>query len=125
VSQHGPPIVGFDHVQFTLPAGREDEADRFYVDVLGFSCEEKPPALAARGGRWYRSGVVRFHLGVDAEFRPAPRSHPAFAVADLDALVGHLAAHGHRVEWDENVPGVARCYVRDPFGNRLELVAAH
>lgn len=117
-------IVGLDHVQFTLPVGAEAEADRFYVGVLGFETEEKPPVLAARGGRWYRSGPVRFHLGADGDFRPATRAHPAFVVADLDALVAHLGTHGLAVEWDENIPGVGRCYVHDPFGNRLELVAA-
>ena len=118
------PIVGLDHVQFTLPVGAEDEADRFYIDLLGFATEEKPPVLAARGGRWYRSGPVRFHLGADGEFRPAVRAHPAFVVADLGALVARLAEHGFGVEWDENIPGVGRCYVLDPFGNRLELVAS-
>ena len=117
-------IVGLDHVQFTLPRGREDDADRFYMGLLGFEAEEKPPVLAARGGRWYRSGSVRFHLGSDADFRPATRAHPAFVVADLDGLVARLAGQGIGVEWDENIPGVARCYVLDPFGNRLELVAA-
>jgi catechol 2,3-dioxygenase-like lactoylglutathione lyase family enzyme len=117
-------IVGLDHVQFCLPVGREEEADRFYIDLLGFEAEEKPPRLAARGGRWYRSGPVRFHLGADGDFRPATRSHPAFVVADLDALVAHLAERGIGVEWDENIEGVGRCYVRDPFGNRLELVDA-
>ena len=87
-------IVALDHVQFTLPPGQEDEADRFYLGVLGFSTEEKPPVLAARGGRWYRSGPVRFHLGSDADFRPATRAHPAFVVADLDALVARLAEDG-------------------------------
>ena len=118
------PIIGLDHVQFCLPVGREEEADRFYVGRLGFEVEEKPPVLAARGGRWYRSGPVRFHLGADDDFRPATRAHPAFVVADLDALVARLATEGIGVEWDENIPGVSRCYVRDPFGNRLELVAA-
>jgi len=117
-------IVGLDHVQLTLPVGAEPEADGFYVGVLGFEIEEKPPVLAARGGRWYRSGAVRFHLGADADFRPATRAHPAFVVADLDALVARLGSHGLAVEWDETIPGVGRCYVRDPFGNRLELVAA-
>ncbi len=117
-------IVGLDHVQFTLPPGREEDADRFYVRILGFETEEKPPVLAARGGRWYRSGPVRFHLGADAEFRPARRAHPAFVAADLEALVARLAGEGFEVEWDDTIPGVGRCYVRDPFGNRLELVAA-
>jgi catechol 2,3-dioxygenase-like lactoylglutathione lyase family enzyme len=118
-------IVALDHVQFTLPVGREDEADRFYVGLLGFETEEKPPVLAARGGRWYRSGPVRFHLGADGGFRPAVRAHPAFVVAGLDALVARLAEAGLGVEWDEEIPGERRCYVRDPFGNRLELIASH
>jgi catechol 2,3-dioxygenase-like lactoylglutathione lyase family enzyme len=117
-------IVGLDHVQFTLPVGGEEAADRFYVGLLGFEVEEKAPVLAARGGRWYRSGSVRFHLGVDEDFRPARRAHPAFVVADLDGLVATLASCGIGVEWDTNIPGVARCYVLDPFGNRLELVAS-
>jgi catechol 2,3-dioxygenase-like lactoylglutathione lyase family enzyme len=118
------PIVGLDHVQFSLPPGHEEEADRFYVDLLGFSIEEKPPLLAARGGRWYCAGPVRFHLGADGDFRPATRSHPAFVVDPLAALVARLADAGIGVEWDENIEGVERCYVHDPFGNRLELVDA-
>jgi catechol 2,3-dioxygenase-like lactoylglutathione lyase family enzyme len=117
-------IVGLDHVQFTLPPGGEPEADRFYIDLLEFEAEEKPPALAARGGRWYRSGAARFHLGADARFAPAERAHPAFVVDDLHGLAGRLARAGVAVEWDSQVEGVARCYVHDPFGNRLELVAA-
>jgi len=105
-----------------MPAGAEEQADRFYVDVLGFVVEEKPPVLAARGGRWYRSGTVRFHLGVDAGFRPATRAHPAFVVTDLDALVARLARERVTAKWDEHISGTRRCYVDDPFGNRLELV---
>jgi catechol 2,3-dioxygenase-like lactoylglutathione lyase family enzyme len=118
------PIVALDQVQFTLPPGREEEADRFYVGVLGFELEEKPPVLAARGGRWYRSGTARLHLGSDGDFRPATRAHPAFLVEDLDTVVARLAQGGRAVEWDENEPGVRRCDAHDPFGNRLELVAS-
>jgi catechol 2,3-dioxygenase-like lactoylglutathione lyase family enzyme len=118
-------IVGLDHVQFSLPPGGEELADAFYVGLLGFMAEEKPPILAARGGRWYRSGAVRFHLGVDPQHRPSSRSHPAFFVADLDSLTQRLASEGLDVEWDEHIDDVRRCYIHDPFGNRLELVAAN
>lgn len=117
-------ITALDHVQLSLPQGGEQQADGFYVSLLGFEVEQKPPVLDARGGRWYRSGPVRFHLGVEGDFRPARRSHPAFTVDDLDMLVRTLNGSGIDVEWDENIPGVRRCYVADPFGNRLELIAA-
>lgn len=117
-------IIRLDHVQLAMPAGREAEADRFYIGLMGFDTETKPPILAARGGRWYQSGSVRLHLGVEEDFRPAKRAHPALIVHDLDNLATVLIEEGYAVEWDENIPGTRRCYVQDPFGNRLELVAS-
>lgn len=111
-----------DHVQVAIPAGAEAACDAFYVGVLGFSVVEKPPALAARGGRWYRRDGAEVHLGVDPAFRPATKAHPALALADYDAVVARLEGLGHAVTPDGEVPGVARCYVADPVGNRLELI---
>ena len=51
-------ITRLDHVQLAMPAGREDDADSFYRDLLGFDVLPKPPLLAARGGRWYATGEV-------------------------------------------------------------------
>ena len=31
-------------------------------------------------------------------------------------------AAGHGVRFDDEIPGVRRCYVDDPFGNRIELI---
>lgn len=116
-------IVRLDHVQLAMPAGREAEADAFYRDLLNFDVLPKPAPLAARGGRWYASGDVQVHLGVDADFRPAKKAHPALVVDGLDALVERLAAAGITPQWDDGQPGVHRCYVDDPFGNRIELIA--
>ena len=113
-----------DHVQLAIPAGAESACDRFYVDALGFAVEEKPPTLAARGGRWYRREGAALHLGVDPDFRPATKAHPALALGDYDAVVARLEAGGHPTRPDAEVPGVVRCYVEDPVGNRLELIRA-
>jgi catechol 2,3-dioxygenase-like lactoylglutathione lyase family enzyme len=43
-------VTGIDHVQLTMPPGREDDARRFYGGLLGLPEKAKPPALAARGG---------------------------------------------------------------------------
>lgn len=116
------PVVGVDHVQIAMPAGREDDARAFYAGLLGIPEIVKPPALAARGGAWFERGALKIHLGVDREFRPARKAHPGLLVAGLDALIERLRAAGHAVAEDEPLPGYRRVYVDDPFGNRLELM---
>ena len=103
-------------MQLAAPPGCEEAARRFFGDVLGMREVEKPPELAARGGVWFE----RLHIGVEEDFRPARKAHPAFVVDDLDALAARLGD----VQWDEALPGVRRFYAADPWGNRLEFVQA-
>jgi catechol 2,3-dioxygenase-like lactoylglutathione lyase family enzyme len=114
-------IVAIHHVQLAMPRGREEEAREFYARLLGIPEVPKPEALAARGGAWFENGELRVHLGVESDFRPARKAHPALLVRGLSALVQRLAAAGVRVEV-ELMPGHERVYVSDPFGNRLELL---
>ncbi len=107
-----------------MPRGQEAAARAFYETVLGLEERPKPPVLAARGGCWFSNDQVTLHLGVEDDFRPARKAHPALVVEDLDALCGMLEEAGHGVQFDDEVPGVRRCYVDDPFGNRIELIEA-
>jgi diguanylate cyclase (GGDEF)-like protein/PAS domain S-box-containing protein len=109
-----------------MPGGEEAEraAERFYVDVLGLERVPKPPALAVRGGCWFEGLSVRLHLGVDADFRPATKAHPAIIVDDLDVLCQRIVAAGGEVRSADGLPGVARVHTDDPFGNRVELIQA-
>ena len=116
------PIVGIDHVQLAMPAGREEEARAFYSSLLGLPEVPKPEGLAKRGGAWFESSEVKIHLGVDREFHPAKKAHPALLVKGLRPLVERLRAAGVAVVDDEPMPGCDRVYVSDPFGNRLELI---
>jgi len=115
-------ITAVDHVQLAAPPGSEDRLRAYYTGVLGMTEIPKPPALAARGGCWFQAGPVQLHLGVEAAFQPARKAHPAFVIADLAGLAVTLAAAGHRVDWDDELPGVRRLYTDDPFGNRIELM---
>jgi catechol 2,3-dioxygenase-like lactoylglutathione lyase family enzyme len=115
-------VLRLDHVQLAMPAGGEDAARSFYRAVLGIPEVAKPPHLARRGGCWFESGAVKLHLGVDTAFMPARKAHPALIVRDLAALVARLNAAGHVVIEDQPLAGYARCYVDDPFGNRIELM---
>jgi catechol 2,3-dioxygenase-like lactoylglutathione lyase family enzyme len=115
-------VVGVDHVQLAMPAGREEDARRFYGGLLGLPETAKPPELAKRGGAWFESGSVKIHLGVDADFRPARKAHPGLLIEGLSELVRRLREAGYVVSDDEPLPGYYRVYVHDPFGNRLELL---
>lgn len=109
-----------DHVQLAMPAGAEPEATTFYQGLLGIPRVTKPAGLEARGGCWFEHDRLRVHLGVDQDFRPARKAHPAFAVAGLEDLLALLDAAGHPVRRVEDVPGMPQWYVDDPFGNRIE-----
>ena len=116
------PVERLDHVQLAMPAGGEKDARAFYRDALGIDEVIKPPHLAARGGCWFERGALKVHLGVEADFRPARKAHPAFIVTELAALVATLKSHGYAVIEDQQLEGYGRVYVDDPFGNRLELM---
>ena len=116
------PVLGLDHVQLAMPAGREAEARAFYGGLLGLCEVEKPPRLAERGGCWFERGELKVHLGVEEAFRPARKAHPAFLVEGLPALAQQLERAGHPVMADRELPGYDRVFVDDPFGNRIELM---
>jgi hypothetical protein len=120
----GFAIIGLDHVQLAMPSGRESEAEAFYAGFLGFVRIPKPEPMAARGGAWFTSGPVALHLGVEADFRPARKAHPALVVRDLAGLVAAAAAAGIDVRPNPDQPEGAGCYVDDPFGNRIEIIDA-
>lgn len=115
-------IVGLDHVQIAMPAGEEGQARWFYGELLGLTEILKPEPLAARGGCWFEGPGTQVHLGVEANFGPARKAHPAFRVTDLAALQNKLVNAGVPVKVDTAVPHVRRFYAHDPFGNRLEFI---
>ena len=78
--------------------------------------------LAVRGGCWFERGSLKIHLGVDADFRPARKAHPALIVDDVRGLARAVAAAGGEVVDDGPLNGYDRVYVRDPFCNRIELL---
>jgi catechol 2,3-dioxygenase-like lactoylglutathione lyase family enzyme len=116
-------ILSIDHIQIAMPAGEEDKARAFYIEQLGFTEILKPPDLAKRGGAWFQVGHVQLHLGVEAEFRPARKAHPAFLVEDLDLLIASVQRAGYETDTSQPpLDGYKRAHVFDPFGNRIELM---
>jgi catechol 2,3-dioxygenase-like lactoylglutathione lyase family enzyme len=115
-------VVALDHLLLAMPRGEEAKARAFYGDLLGLTELKKPANLEVRGGVWFALGTQQLHLGVEKDFRPALKAHPAFLVRDLAGLRARLAQHGYAPYEDEPLDGYQRFYVADPFGNRLELL---
>jgi catechol 2,3-dioxygenase-like lactoylglutathione lyase family enzyme len=115
-------LLRLDHIQLAMPEGEEAAARGFYVALLGLKEVEKPDNLKKRGGCWFEKGSIKLHLGVEKDFRPARKAHPAFLVEDLPGLVARLEQAGVAARQDEALPGYTRVYVDDPFGNRIELI---
>jgi catechol 2,3-dioxygenase-like lactoylglutathione lyase family enzyme len=123
-------MIALHHVQVACPHGGEDEARRFYADGLGLTEVEKPAGLRFRGGAWFRAYdglgavVAELHVGVEEPFAPARKAHPAFVVDDLERVAGSVDAVGGEVDWSERhtVAGYQRFHVRDPHGNRVEVL---
>lgn len=117
-------LKAIHHVQLAMPAGGEDRARAFYRDLLGVPEVEKPDNLKPRGGCWFEADGLRIHLGVEEDFRPARKAHPAILVDDVNLLAALVAKAGYEVKKDEPFEGFLRAYVYDPFGNRIELMQA-
>jgi catechol 2,3-dioxygenase-like lactoylglutathione lyase family enzyme len=115
-------IVGIDHVQLAMPPGQEALARDFYTRILGIPELQKPATLAGRGGAWFGEGALEVHLGVEKDFSPARKAHPAFLVEDLAAIATRLRAEKYPVIEDDLLPGYDRFFTADPFGNRIELM---
>ncbi len=113
-----------DHIQLAMLEGGEHQARSFFADTLGFIEEEKPEPLRGRGGCWFRNGDAIVHLGIDPNFVPQRKAHPAFLAADIGELAQRLEQGGHPAQWNEALPGRIRFYTSDPFGNRIEFMEA-
>jgi catechol 2,3-dioxygenase-like lactoylglutathione lyase family enzyme len=118
----GYSFTGIDHVQLAAPKGVEEEIRAFFTGKLGFEEIPKPENLRARGGCWFLCGTQELHIGVEEDFQPAKKAHPAFCVKNLGEFRLHL--EGQEVTIKEKIPinGRERIFVDDPFGNRMEFL---
>src|SRR5258707_6114110 len=116
------PILSLDHVQIAIPVASEDRARTFYSGILGFTEIEKPPQMAGRKSIWFVAGAVNLHLGIELDFTPAKRAHPAFVVDGLDPILAACEREGIATKPDTSFNGFRRVHVFDPFRHQLELI---
>jgi len=106
-----------DHIQLAIPPGAEDACRAFWTGLLGCRELETSANLRARGGVWFLSGDIQINLGVQPDFTPEKKAHPAFLVPDTDPSADRLATAGHPIKWDNSIPDRCRFFAEDPVGN--------
>ena len=114
-------ITTIDHVQIAVPRALEAECLAFYRNVLGLPEIEKPEELKSRGGAWFQLSNVQMHVGVDPEPSPKSKRHVCFLVPDLAAAKASIVVSGVAIEEESVAEGLARFFIRDPAGNRIEI----
>jgi len=117
-------IIGIDHVQIAVPKALEAASLRFYREIFALPEIPKPEELRARGGAWFQVGTLQMHIGVDPDPANAPpksKRHICFLVDDLAAAKAHVVGRGVAIEEENVAEGLARFFVRDPAGNRIEI----
>jgi hypothetical protein len=117
--------VGIDHIQLAAPKGCEVVVRDFWGAKIGLTEIEKPESLQGRGGCWFEFGNQQLHIGVEEDFQPAKKAHPAFVVKNLEAFQMHVEKNGIQTKEDAPIDGRNRFFISDPFGNRVEFLEYH
>lgn len=104
-----------------MPRGSEDAARAFYSGLLNLREIPKPEMMRSRGGVWFDAGGLDVHLSIEeSRLGPDADRHFGLECADVDGLRKRLEAAGMPTEDGRPAPW-RRFYVRDPFGNRIEV----
>jgi len=115
--------VRLQHIAIARPPDTDAAARSFYGDLLGLEEIAAPSTLRSLGVIWYRLDMgSELHIFVEEPMgQDRSGRHFCLAVDDVDALRLQLIEAGINVVSDVPIPDRPRYFVRDPFGNLLEL----
>jgi catechol 2,3-dioxygenase-like lactoylglutathione lyase family enzyme len=117
-------VCAFDHVNVSIPkeAGATEVARAFYFDFLKLQEIEKPAEMKNRTGFWCACGDLQLHVSLeDFAYRAQTKAHFAIRIKNMDDFLKKAKDLGVSLQAAESLKG-RRFHLRDPFGNRIELV---
>ncbi|CAN5702675.1 VOC family protein [soil metagenome] len=117
-------VLKLQHVSVPMPPGSHDIARGFYGDVLGMTEKQPPTALHDLNVVWFSAGddVQEVHVFPDEGMNHnASGQHLCLQVDSLESFRAQMSSHGVSIEETTPIRNRPRCFVRDPFGNLIEI----
>lgn len=108
-----------DHVLITIPPGTFEAARTFYSNVLQLT---EVPGQHPNGAIWFEMGDAQLHVREEEGHNPNSSRHPAFEVVSIKEAKAFLEKQHIQVSYSSVINGRDRCFFRDPWGNRFELI---
>ena len=111
------------HINVTMPKHSEAIARIFYSRHLGLRELPRPEDVDVLGDVWFDAGGLALHLsGEEHHVAADTQRHFGLGCGNVDGVKARLKAAGVVIE--EGSPVLwKRFFVRDPFGNRIEIHA--
>tara|TARA_R110002124_G_scaffold221606_1_gene387112 strand:+ start:286 stop:645 length:360 start_codon:yes stop_codon:yes gene_type:complete len=112
-------IKHIDHFLITIPTGTIEEARRFYAETLRLN---EIPGDHPHGAIWIKLGNIELHIREEEGHQRNSARHAAFVVKNLKAAIDFLIQNNVEISYSSVIKGRDRCFFRDPWGNRFELI---
>ena len=88
-------LLGFHHVNVTVPQALEETTKHFYGIVLGLKQLQKPAGSRTSVGAWYDLGGLQLHLSIEDHVdNQASDRHVCYSVRDVAAAEQHFREAG-------------------------------
>jgi catechol 2,3-dioxygenase-like lactoylglutathione lyase family enzyme len=112
-------VTCLDHV--TVIVTDVERSRRFYSDLLGLR-EVPPPYTFDFVVVWFDLGGQYLHLLLKPQPDLISPRHFALGIANAGAARDHCRRLGLPIEETVRIPNADRFFIRDPDGNRIELI---
>lgn len=112
-------VSQIDHVSVLITD--VERSRRFYRNVLGLTEIAKPRTFDFVA-LWFDLNGQQLHLLLKDQPDSISPRHFALRVADTQSARNYLRAQGIALEETVLIPGCDRFFIRDPDGNRIEII---
>lgn len=115
----GLQVTQIDHVSVLITD--VERSRRFYRDLLGLKEIPKPRTFDFVV-LWFDLGAMHVHLLLKDKADTINGRHFALRVADAAAARTYFTDRSVEVQETTLIPGADRFFIRDPDGNRIEII---